>query len=136
MTFTHTAEDEQAIRQAALDYIESQHRVDRSQLERSTHPRLAKRTFWTHAATGRQYLDEMTLEELALVAESYNADGTRFPADPQKEVEIFDISGSIASVKLTADEWIDYMHIVKLNGEWKVVNVLWGFKDPGRHGPK
>lgn len=51
MTFIHTAEDEQAIRQAALDYIESQHNVDRAQLERSVHPRLVKRTFWTNAAT-------------------------------------------------------------------------------------
>ncbi|MCL4270310.1 MAG: nuclear transport factor 2 family protein [Anaerolineales bacterium] len=136
MAFTHTAEDEQAIRQAALDYIESQHNVDRGQLERSVHPRLVKRTFWTDTATRKQYLDEMSLEQLALVAESYNVDGTRFPANPKKEVEIFDICGSIASVKLIADEWVDYMHIIKLNGEWKVVNVLWGFNDPSRHGPK
>lgn len=78
----------------------------------------------------------MSLEQLALVAESYNADGTRFPTNPKKEVVIFDICGSIALVKLTADEWVDYMHIVKLNGEWKVVNVLWGFNDPSKHGLK
>ncbi|MFV8344798.1 nuclear transport factor 2 family protein [Flavobacterium sp. ZB4P13] len=23
------------------------------------------------------------------------------------------------------DEWIDYMHIVKTNGEWKIINILW-----------
>ena len=133
MTFTHTKEDEIAIRQAAQDYIESQHNVDRSQMERCIHPRMVKRTFWTNAAAQKQYLMETSGEELCLLAESYNKDGSRFPSNPKKEVTILDICGSVATVKLTADDWIDYMHIVKLNGEWKIVNVLWAFNDSERH---
>lgn len=36
-------------------------------------------------------------------------------------------SGRAASIKLIADEWIDYMHLVKLNGSWKIINVLWQY---------
>ncbi|MEX0362200.1 MAG: nuclear transport factor 2 family protein [Allomuricauda sp.] len=28
---------------------------------------------------------------------------------------------------------MDYMHIVKLNGKWQIVNVLWQFKDSSLH---
>ena len=30
-----------------------------------------------------------------------------------------------ASVRTTLDGWVDYMHLVKAGGEWKVINVLW-----------
>ncbi|MEO0528212.1 MAG: nuclear transport factor 2 family protein [Bacteroidota bacterium] len=32
-----------------------------------------------------------------------------------------------------ADDWIDYMHIVKLNGKWQLVNVLWQFNESEKH---
>ena len=38
-----------------------------------------------------------------------------------------------ASVKLIADDWIDYMHVLKLNGTWQLVNVLWQYKDSDAH---
>ena len=28
-------------------------------------------------------------------------------------------------VKTTFDHWIDFMHIVKVGEDWKVINVLW-----------
>ncbi len=30
-----------------------------------------------------------------------------------------------ASVKLIAEWGIDYMHLAKYDGRWKIVNVLW-----------
>lgn len=42
-----------------------------------------------------------------------------------------------ASVKLTADEWIDYMHLYKNDrNEWKILNVLWQYHDVNRHVSK
>ena len=70
---------------------------------------------------------------MILLAETYNANGDKFPANPQKEVTILDIYDKTASVKLIADDWIDYMHIVKLNGKWQIVNVAWQFKDSSKH---
>ena len=121
------------ITQVALDYIESQHNVNPAQFERAAHPRMVKRTFWTNKTTGKEYLRETFTDAMILLAETYNKDGDRFPENPKKEVVILDIFDRTASVKLIADDWIDYMHIVKLNGKWQLVNVLWQFNDASSH---
>ena len=128
-----TRQDSLDIRQVALDYIESQHNVEPDQFERAAHPRMVKRTFWTNKKTGKEYLRETFTDAMILLAETYNVNGDRFPANPKKEVIILDIYDKTASVKLIADEWIDYMHIVKLNGKWQLVNVLWQFNDSADH---
>ena len=128
-----TKADSLAIKQVALDYIESQHNVNPAQFERAAHPRMVKRTFWTNKKTGKEYLRETFTDAMVLLAETYNLDGDAFPENPKKEVIILDIFDKTASVKLIADEWIDYMHIVKLNGTWQLVNVLWQFNDSNDH---
>lgn len=127
-----TRQDTLAIQQAALDYIESQHIPNPSRMERALHPRMVKRTFWKDKATGKDYLRETSAESMILLAESYNKKGDKFPSSPKKEVKLLDISERTASVKLIADEWIDYMHLAKLNGNWKIVNVLWQYHDTQR----
>ncbi len=128
-----TAQDSLDIKQVALDYIESQHNVNPDQFERAAHPRMVKRTFWTNTSTKKEYLRETFKDAMVLLAETYNKNGDRFPENPKKEVVILDVVDKTASVKLIADEWIDYMHIIKLNGKWTIVNVLWQFKDAGKH---
>lgn len=128
-----TLQDSINIEQVALDYIESQHNVMPEQFERSVHPRMVKRTFWRNKVNGKEYLRETFTDAMILLAETYNRNNDKFPENPKKEVVILDIYDKTASVKLIADDWIDYMHIVKLNGEWQLVNVLWQFKDSEKH---
>lgn len=128
-----TKEDSLMVKQVALDYIEAQHKVQPEQFERAAHPRMVKRTFWTNKQTKKEYLRETFTDAMVLLAASYNVDGDKFPDKPKKEVIILDMYDKTASVKLVADDWIDYMHIVKLNGEWKLVNVLWQFNDSSTH---
>ena len=40
-------------------------------------------------------------------------------------IEIFEVLDQTAAVKLTAFWGIDYMHLAKYDGEWKIVQVLW-----------
>lgn len=128
-----TAQDSMEIKQAALDYIESQHNGNPEQFERSAHPRMVKRTFRVNKKTQKEYLGETFTDAMVLLAETYNQNGDKFPENPTKEVIILDIFDKTASVKLIADDWIDYMHIVKLEGKWQIVNVLWQFKDASKH---
>lgn len=128
-----TRQDSLDIKQVALDYIESQHDVKPEQFERAAHPRMVKRTFWTNKQTKKEYLRETFTDAMILLAETYNQNGDKFPESPQKDVVILDIFDKTASVKLIADDWIDYMHIIKLNGKWQIVNVLWQFKDSQAH---
>ncbi len=128
-----TRQDSLDIKQVALDYIESQHNVEPEQFERAAHPRMVKRTFWTNKKTGKEYLRETFTDAMILLAETYNLEKDKFPENPKKEVIILDVFDKVASVKLIADDWIDYMHIVKLNGKWQLVNVLWQFNDSKEH---
>ncbi len=57
-------------------------------------------------------------------------------SDSSKDVKILDIDGRVASVKLVADDWIDYMHVFKNDkDEWKIVNVMWQYHDRTKHKP-
>ncbi|MCC9073073.1 nuclear transport factor 2 family protein [Flavobacterium sp. F-65] len=128
-----TKQDSLEIKRATLDYIESQHVPNPKQMERALHPRMVKRTFWKDKATGKDYVRETTTESMVLLAESYNKNGDKFPPLPKKDVKLLDVSERTASVKLIADDWIDYMHLVKINGSWKIINVLWEFNDINQH---
>ena len=88
---------------------------------------------WKDKATGKDYLYEYFAENMIILAERYNVKGDKFPANPKKEVKLLDVSDRTASVKLIADDWIDYMHLAKLNGTWKIVSVLWQFNDQTKH---
>ncbi|MFC5046081.1 nuclear transport factor 2 family protein [Aquimarina hainanensis] len=131
--YGQTKKDSIAIRQVALDYIESQHNVKPEQFERAAHPRMVKRTFWMNKKTRKEYLRETFTDAMILLAETYNQDKDKFPENPKKEVIILDVYDKVASVKLVADDWIDYMHIVKLNEKWQLVNVLWQFNNSEKH---
>lgn len=128
-----TQQDTLEIQQVALAYIESQHNPDPQLMESALHPRLVKRSVFKNKASGKDYVSEFFTENMMITAQTYNANGDKFPHIPKKEVILLDISSLTASVKLIADEWIDYMHIVKTNGEWKIINVLWQYNDISKH---
>ena len=44
-----------------------------------------------------------------------------------KEITILDQTESIASVKLVSNEFIDYLHLVKIDQDWVIVNALWDY---------
>lgn len=132
-SLAQTRQDSLAIKQAALDYIESQHKPNPQQMEKALHPRLVKRTFWKNKETNKDYIRETFAENMNILAEYYNVKGDKFPANFKKEVKLLDVSDRTASVKLMADDWIDYMHLVKINGSWKIINVLWQYNDSSKH---
>ncbi len=128
-----TKQDSLDIERVTLDYIVSQHTPNGEQMKKALHPRLVKRTFWRDEKSKIEYVRETNAEVMVIVAETFNTDGKHFPKNPKKEVKLLDVSERTASVKLIADEWIDYMHIVKVNGKWQIVNVLWQYHDATKH---
>ncbi|NHZ32071.1 nuclear transport factor 2 family protein [Massilia rubra] len=126
------ATDNALIERAVRDYIESQHKVDPARMERGLDPKLAKRTYW-QAADGTEFIMQTDFDAMVKVARTYNRDGTKFPAQPRVDIKILDVDQRVATVKLSADEWIDYMHLYKnQRSEWKIVNVLWQYHDTTR----
>lgn len=121
-----TSADMQAIRQAALDYIEGWYSGDAARMERALHPELAKRIVQTNQA-GESRLDSMSA--MTLVQRVRAGIGTHTPKErQQKDITILDSYENVAVVKIVAADWIDYLQVARSNGEWKIINVLWELK--------
>ena len=126
-------EDKQAIERATRYYIESQHKANPELMAKGLHEKLKKRTYWKTAQKNEGVL-ETDYETMLKVAENYNKNNDKFPANPRMDITILDMDQRVASVKLSTDEWIDYMHLYKdEKGQWKIINVLWQYHDTKKH---
>ena len=122
-----SAEDAAAIKKPALDYIEGWYEGNAARMENALHPELAKRALIVDLSTGHSRLDSMSA--MSLVQRTRAGGGSKTPKDKQqKDVTILDRFNNAAIVKVVAAEWVDYLQEVKINGEWKIVNVLWEIK--------
>ncbi len=117
--------DEEAVRQAVLDYVEGVYNVDPSRIERSVHPKLAKIGFY-RSATDPAYRagNGMTFDGLIEVAKTWNKSG-KLRKDAPKEITLFEVLDQVATAKLVAEWGIDYFHLAKFDGKWLIVNVIW-----------
>jgi len=130
ITRAQSAADSAAIRATALDYIDGWYAADGPRMERSLHPELAKRNVFSDSA-GRSRLIQMSA--MTLVQSTRMGGGSRIPASQRSDsVKILDIFGSAASVRVRAATWVDYMHMAKYNGQWRILNVLWENEPPKR----
>ena len=126
--YAQTPADSAAIRQAALDYIEGWYTADAARMTRALHPDLAKRIVQPRP-DGRT-LEDMTADQL--IHYTGRGGGRMTPSDrQQKDLAILDIYRNVASVKIVAGDWIDYLHVARFDDGWRIVNVLWEMKPRG-----
>lgn len=121
-----TQADATAIKQTALNYIEGWYEGNAERMESALHPELAKRIVRTNQE-GNSRLDQMSA--MTLVQGTRRGGGKSTPKEKQqKDVTILDVFENVASVKIVASDWIDYLHMAKFGGKWVIVNVLWELK--------
>ncbi len=119
-----TAADSTGIRAAALDYAEGWYSGDGDRMARAVHPELVKRILVTDTATDRAFVQ--TMGASALVNGARHGYGKTTPADrQQKDVRILDVFGNAAVARVIMADWIDYLQLVRADGRWQIVNVLW-----------
>jgi len=119
--------DREAIKAACLDYIEGWYEGNGDRMERALHPDLAKRIVRTDPKSGRNFLGQMSA--MGLVLGVRQGGGKETPKERrQKDVTVLDVYENAASAKVVASDWIDYLHLARWNGQWKIVNVLWELK--------
>lgn len=90
LSFAQADTERDAVRQAALDYVEGVYEVDAARIERSVHPDLAKRGFYIKKGETAYSFSPMTFAELVNLAKTYNKNG-RVPKDAPKEVTLLDV---------------------------------------------
>ena len=119
-----TSADTTAIRTTALNYVEGWYEGNADRMTKALHPELVKRIVVRDTTTGRTMVQGMGTS--VLVNSTRHGYGKETPKDrQQKDVSVLDVFGNAASVKAVMSDWIDYMHMAKVDGRWVIVNVLW-----------
>ena len=114
------AGDSEAVRSVALDYIEGWYQGDAERMERALLDDLVKRTP-NEGDSGR---DELRSVSKARMVELTGSSGGRDVADPSIRVVIDDVSEDIASARTYCADFVDYLHLVRISGAWKITHVL------------
>jgi hypothetical protein len=113
--------DEDGVRAAVTDYIESYYTGDASRMEKSLHPHYLKHSISN--SDGKLRMTEWT--GLQMVEEVRSNGPAPLPASEKTEkVTVLDVADGIASAKLVTPHWIDYLTLSKWNGQWKIVSVV------------
>jgi hypothetical protein len=123
-----TRDDSLGVRAAAMDYIEGWWTGSTERMTRALHPALVKRIMNVDT-TGTPFLGEMGAS--ALVRNVRMGGGTRTPeAQRRTDYRLLDIFQNAATARIDAGGWIDYLQLVKWQGRWVIVNVLWEVRRP------
>ena len=126
-----TSADEAGVRRAAMDYLEGFYEGDTDKIRRGVHPEVVKFGFYP-ARDGAGYQSTpMSFAQMLEFATDVKESG-EFPAsDAPKEVILLEVQDQIAAAKVVAYWGLDYLHLAKYDGEWKIVQVLWQTPPPG-----
>lgn len=130
-----TQNDTLSIKETVLDYLEGLEYNDTLRVEKALHPDLAKRVIGKDE-NKKDKLDNMTAATLLYYTKTFDYSklyraGVN-PKEPLKvEVILFDVSHNIATVKAIQNKFafFDYIHLGKINDEWKIVNILWAWTE-------
>ena len=115
--------DSIAVIETSEKYIRAFYENQPSWLEEVLHPALIKRTLKSFKGSD-EFVQTNGKSEMVELSKVFNVSG-KFNKNSKAEIELLDLYQEIATVKLTAEGWIDYLHLIKVNGRWQIVNVVW-----------
>ena len=111
------------IEKAVRDYIDGWYEGNAERMARALHPDLTKRRV-VALPNGKEMFNTISAD--ALVAYTEMGFGKKSKQEGQKnEVIILDVSPQTATAKSISHEFIDYLHLAKVDGQWRIINVLW-----------
>lgn len=117
-----------AITQVSLDYLNALKQLDPRLMKAVMHPALSKHTVPPFPApNGEVSLRETSYQRMIEHAEHWNKSGINFPPTMTNNVTVLDQYNNMATVKMVSDNWVEYLHLVKLNGKWQIKNLLWDY---------
>jgi len=113
-----------AVEKAVLNYIENFFENKFDAMNTSLHPRLAKRGL---NPDGTIY-EDLPPAKLKVMMQDKKA----LPLEHQKNsVDQISVFGKMASASLTTGypnmQWKEYVHLVKEDGDWKIINIFWEY---------
>ena len=121
-------DDISAIKETAMNYMESWYQGDADRMKSSLHDKLAKRSL-KESSDGNQELRLTSASDMVLYTEM--GYGKRLWKEAFTiDVIVLDHYQNIATVKVIAPHYLEYLHLVKKDHKWLIVNALYEKKQP------
>ena len=115
--------EKEAVLRTALDYSDGAYSGDAARMERALHPDLNKLIFRRRSPAMGLMATYSTWSDLVEVTRA-----AAFNLEPEKrltDVIVLEITDDVACLRVKTAFWCDYLQLIKVNGQWKIVNVLW-----------
>lgn len=117
-----------AIKQTALNYMDSWYQGDSKKMKQSLHKKLAKRSL-QKSVGGKKLLRKTSASDMVWYTRSGIGENLWYD-DLKTEVVVLDHYEDIASVKITTPHYYEYLHLIKLEGKWVIINALYEPNSP------
>ena len=119
-----SSEDEQAIKKTVLNYIEGWYSADTSRMGLALSTDLKKRGFLINPETSKVMISDASYSQMI---EWTGHQTKKLGEDSNNDIniKIIEIGKNIANVKTMTIDFVDYIKLGKINGEWKIYNVVW-----------
>jgi len=114
--------DAKAIQASVADYLEGWFSSDADRIAKALHPNLSKCTIKKLPKTSTEYVDIMSKEALV----TYTKHNQAWVKDKKTHtMKIVYQDDHFAIVHAVSDDFYDICGLAKINGEWKIIHVLW-----------
>ncbi len=124
--------EKEAVIAAAMDYIEGAHEGNAARTERSVHTELCKVSVRKIPQTGKDVLYKAGFSRLAELVRA-----NQVPLAPEErdiKITVFTVREGLACVLATSAAFYDYLQLAKIDGTWKLINVLWRYNPSHPNG--
>ena len=121
---TELKSDTELVKEAVMDYVLGLYDVAPDRIERSVDTSLHKIGYYDYDGETYNHVP-MTYKQLYELSGRWNKEGNRANAESPRKVDIYEVNDRTASAKLTATWGIDFMHLSKVDGQWKIMNIMW-----------
>ena len=115
------ANERTAVTAVAQNYMNAYYTADVARMERAIHPDFHKRSL--RLQDGHTVITQDN--RLSLLEGVRSGAGKNIPLNERvQKIEVLDIYKNAASVKVVTGRWVDYMLLSKLDGQWRVLDVV------------
>lgn len=117
-------EEKTAIENTVRNYIEGWYKGDSNRMDRSLHDELVKRIPVRDSAEVDVKLRMVSKSRMV----ELTAQGGGENPDAEYQIFVDDINRDIATARVLSLEYLDYLHLMKTNEGWQIVNILFHYR--------
>ena len=119
--------ESKAIREVAENFMKGWYEGDAELMESTMQGDMVSKVVTTRGNYSR--LESFSAFELIQLTR--NGGGKNVPVDERKmEIDVLDHFQNSATVKILAHDAVEYLHLAKWRGEWKIINILFERYEP------